>query len=227
MARFSGLVAFAALATAASAGVIARDPSVPSACQGPSVALNTTIGAGVQLTTFNCESLQTAPSSADTVTTSLKEDLVIVIPFPIFPFPLPKPKPKPTTSHVTSTSSAPVATPTADVCNELCTNSCGSIGDLPPISEDCQQIFNSITILQGSIAPTFTVESNQIQQLTFGTCRVFFENFSNETVSECWSTLSNVSEAAGTQCFPPTQPVNSAGFCSPSDASWQIGIAHS
>ena len=45
------------------------------------------------------------------------------------------------------------------------TNTCGSIGDLPPITEDCQQIFNSITILNGSVgeAPYHTMMSDNVK----------------------------------------------------------------
>ncbi|KAI0086745.1 hypothetical protein BDY19DRAFT_958418 [Irpex rosettiformis] len=103
------------------------------------------------------------------------------------------------------------------------TDSCGHLGDLPPVSEDCQQIFDSINITSGSIAPTFDVQSFHIQQLTFGTCRVFFENFSNVTQTFCWSALSQQAQGADSACFPPVQPVNSAGFCAPSDGSWQVG----
>ncbi|KAI0338161.1 hypothetical protein BDW22DRAFT_1338579, partial [Trametopsis cervina] len=102
-------------------------------------------------------------------------------------------------------------------------DSCATNGDLPPISEDCQTIYNSITILQGSIAPTFDVPSNGIQQLTFGTCRVFFSNFSPKTITYCWTSLSTQASAAGTLCFPPTQPVQSLGLCNSADKTWQVG----
>jgi hypothetical protein len=39
-------------------------------------------------------------------------------------------------------------------------------------------------------APTFVVPPNSIQQLTFETCRVFFENFSTtKTLTFCWDAL--------------------------------------
>lgn len=46
------------------------------------------------------------------------------------------------------------------------------------------------------VAPTFDLASNHIQQLNFGTCRVFFENFSNHTMTECWSTVVSFKLAA-------------------------------
>ncbi|KAI0781555.1 hypothetical protein BC629DRAFT_565264 [Irpex lacteus] len=146
--------------------------------------------------------------------------------------PLPATTAKPTTPLPPSTvSSSPASAPTApatNVCDQLCSNTCGSLGDLPPISEDCQTIFDSITILGGSIAPTFNVAPNSIQQLTFGTCRVFFENLStSQTLTFCWSALANTSSAVGTLCFPPTQPVRSLGLCTAQSGIWAVGIAHS
>ncbi|KAI0086744.1 hypothetical protein BDY19DRAFT_995497 [Irpex rosettiformis] len=131
--------------------------------------------------------------------------------------------PKKTTA--TSSSIAPAPTP-ANVCGQICTDSCSS-GGLPPISQDCQTIYNSLTILQGSIDPTFTVPANGVQQLTFGTCRVFFNNLSSKPVSSCWDSLSEQASAAGTLCFPPTQPLQSLGVCNAGDGSWQIGVGHS
>ncbi|EKM51284.1 uncharacterized protein PHACADRAFT_200104 [Phanerochaete carnosa HHB-10118-sp] len=215
MARLSSILTFAVLAATSSAAHVLRDTS--SGCTNPGVVSNQTLslnGVDIQWTTLSCA-----------VAAQPGENFIFPIPLP-FPFFPPSPKPKPTTT-VVSTPTAPPPVPTTDVCNQVCTDACGSLGDLPPISEDCQQIFNSITILNSSISPNFVVNSSSIEQLTFGTCRVFFENFSNGTMSECWTTLSNAAEAAGTLCFPPTQPVNSAAFCSPADGSWQIGIAHS
>ncbi|KAI0086743.1 hypothetical protein BDY19DRAFT_995496 [Irpex rosettiformis] len=143
--------------------------------------------------------------------------------------PLPTTTAKPTTTAiptttVTKTIPAPTPTPTNNVCNQLCSNTCGSLGSLPPISEDCQTIFDSITILGGSVAPTFEVPPNSIQQLTFGTCRVFFENLSaGQSLTYCWSALANTSSAAGTQCFPPTQPVMTLGLCTSASGLWAVG----
>ena len=55
----------------------------------------------------------------------------------------------------TDASSASAATPTetgTNVCGEICTNTCNEFGQLPPTSDDCQQLVNSITILNGQIS---------------------------------------------------------------------------
>ncbi|KAI0686887.1 hypothetical protein BC835DRAFT_430356 [Cytidiella melzeri] len=137
--------------------------------------------------------------------------------------------PPPPTAPVTSVPPAvPTPPPAINVCSQLCSNTCGTLGDLPPISEDCATIFDSITILGGSIAPTFDVPPNSIQQLTFGTCRVFFENLSTfQTETFCWAALADTASAAGTLCFPPTQPVQSLGLCTANSGTWAVGIAHS
>ncbi|KAI0769486.1 hypothetical protein BC629DRAFT_1442179 [Irpex lacteus] len=234
------LVSLVALAACSNALYTKRDTDdTPSVCPSGAVISNTTLtlnNIDVQFATVDC-----TPSTAPSANLNIGGIIIPIpiFPFPIFPLPFPFPfpfpappsKPKPTktktvTSTIvgTSTTSSAAPTPTSiNVCDVPCTDACGHLGDLPPISEDCQQIFDSINITSGSIAPTFDVQMNNIHQLTFGTCRVFFENFSNQTLTFCWDTLSQQAQAADAACFPPVQPVNSAGFCAPSDGSWQVG----
>ncbi|PCH34729.1 hypothetical protein WOLCODRAFT_139546 [Wolfiporia cocos MD-104 SS10] len=115
-----------------------------------------------------------------------------------------------------------------DVCDAICSDSCNNdSGDLPPEADDCDTIVDAITILNGSIAPTFTVDSGDMQQLTYGTCRYYFENLSNETLEYCWTALSDMGSAAGAACFPPTEPVYSEGVCQATTGLWVVGAAHS
>ncbi|OSD00333.1 hypothetical protein PYCCODRAFT_1426585 [Trametes coccinea BRFM310] len=130
------------------------------------------------------------------------------------------------TVTVTQTASPPTSTAT-DVCGEICTTVCGESGQLPPDSEDCATLVDSITILNGQIPPTFTVEPDHVQTITFGTCRFFFENVGPEPLEYCWLSLAQTASASASACFPPTQPVMSEGLCIASDALWEVGVAHS
>ncbi|KAI0643208.1 hypothetical protein C8Q79DRAFT_915117 [Trametes meyenii] len=122
------------------------------------------------------------------------------------------------------TSVAPaLPLPTIDVCGLICNNVCGDSGSLPPVTEDCATIADAITILNGSISPSFTVAPGHAQTLAFGTCRIFFQNFSPFTLSNCWLSFSETANAAASACLPPVQPVNSEGICVAPDASWRIG----
>ncbi|CCL98455.1 uncharacterized protein FIBRA_00453 [Fibroporia radiculosa] len=115
-----------------------------------------------------------------------------------------------------------------NVCDGLCTDTCNNLsGDLPPAADDCATIVDAITILNGSIAPTFVVDSQSIQQLSYGTCRYFFENLSDGPLEYCWLALGDMASAAGSACFPPTQPVYSEGICETSTGTWLVGAAHS
>ncbi|KAH9895796.1 hypothetical protein C8Q73DRAFT_451769 [Cubamyces lactineus] len=126
------------------------------------------------------------------------------------------------------TSVAPsVPFPTVNVCGELCSDVCGDSGSLPPVTEDCATIVDAVTILNGSVAPTFEVDSGHVQTLSFGTCRFFFENFSPFPMSNCWLSFVQIASAAASACLPPVQPVNSEGLCVASDGTWRIGVAHS
>lgn len=62
-------------------------------------------------------------------------------------------------------------------------------GILPPISDDCQTIQNAVTILEGTMSPTFLVQPNHLTTLTFGTCSYFFENMGYSELTACWSDL--------------------------------------
>ncbi|KAI0328936.1 hypothetical protein GY45DRAFT_1346840 [Cubamyces sp. BRFM 1775] len=97
-------------------------------------------------------------------------------------------------------------------------------GRLPPDTDDCAALVNSVTILNGQIPPTFDVEPNHVQTISFGTCRFFFENVGPETLEYCWLALTQTASAAASACFPPEQPVMSEGLCIPSDALWEVGF---
>ncbi|KAI9058890.1 hypothetical protein FKP32DRAFT_1606375 [Trametes sanguinea] len=130
------------------------------------------------------------------------------------------------TVTVTQTASSPTSTAT-NVCNEICTTVCGESGQLPPVTEDCATLVDSITILNGQIPPTFEVEPDHVQTITFGTCRFFFENVGPVPLEYCWLSLVQTASASASACLPPTQPVMSEGLCIPSDALWEVGVAHS
>lgn len=131
------------------------------------------------------------------------------------------------TATLTITAS-PSPTPTAtDVCGLICNTFCSDLGQLPPISDDCQVIKDSIQIFEGNSAPTFIVQPAHIQQLTFGTCRFFFENLGTVPLEYCWQDLANTGSVAATQCFPPTNPVNSLAVCEAPDSTWEVGVSHS
>ncbi|KAI0665477.1 hypothetical protein C8Q78DRAFT_1083925 [Trametes maxima] len=130
------------------------------------------------------------------------------------------------TVTVTGSAASPSATFT-NVCGEICTNVCGLSGSLPPTSEDCQALVNSIVILQSDLPPTFDVLPGHVQTIEFGTCRFFFENVGPIPLEYCWRDLGQTASAAGNACFPPVQPVMSEGLCIPSSALWEVGAAHS
>ncbi|KAI0031086.1 hypothetical protein K488DRAFT_52838 [Vararia minispora EC-137] len=105
---------------------------------------------------------------------------------------------------------------------------CGqdALGQLPPTSSDCQVIIESIQIFEGNSSPTFVVDPLHIQQLTFGTCRFFFENLGSVSLEYCWQDLANMGSLAATSCFPPVQPQNTLAICEALDTSWEVGCVH-
>ncbi|KAA1471004.1 hypothetical protein DENSPDRAFT_880133 [Dentipellis sp. KUC8613] len=118
--------------------------------------------------------------------------------------------------------------PDPNVCGEVCTTTCSDLGDLPPSTDDCQSIKNAIAIFAGSAPADFTVQPGHIEQLTFGTCRFFFENLTgDEALTYCWQDLANSGSAAASDCFPPVQPVQTLATCTSVDGTWALGVSHS
>ncbi|RPD58283.1 hypothetical protein L226DRAFT_536757 [Lentinus tigrinus ALCF2SS1-7] len=122
---------------------------------------------------------------------------------------------------------SPVAAASDACADTTCTNVCAESGSLPPTSEDCDKIFDAISIFNSSIS-TFTVNPNRATTLSFGTCRAFLQNFSpSAPLTFCWTDFAAVAAAAGKACFPPVQPVMSEGLCEAPEGVWRVGIAHS
>ncbi|KAI0695662.1 hypothetical protein C8T65DRAFT_664848, partial [Cerioporus squamosus] len=116
-------------------------------------------------------------------------------------------------------------TPLDGSADPTCTDVCTSSGSLPPTSEDCEMVFDAISIFNatGSIS-TFTVGANRAQTLTFHTCRVFLQNFSPSVpLTFAWTDFAAVATGAGKACFPPVQPVMSEGLCVAPDGVWRVG----
>ncbi|RDX44664.1 hypothetical protein OH76DRAFT_1052341 [Lentinus brumalis] len=125
---------------------------------------------------------------------------------------------------VVSAHKASVPTPLDSGVDPTCTDVCAESGSLPPTSEDCATVFDAITIFN----TTFSVSANRAQTLSFGTCRIFFQNFSpSSPVTFSWTNLATVATGAAAACFPPHQPVMSEGLCVAPDGAWRVGIAHS
>ncbi|TFK97163.1 hypothetical protein BDV98DRAFT_575006 [Pterulicium gracile] len=117
---------------------------------------------------------------------------------------------------------------TVDVCGIACAAPTCNLdsGNLPPITEDCQVIKNSITIFNG-ISTTFSVAPKSLKSLTHGTCTFFLSNLSDNTLTACWADLSVQGSRSGSACFPPVMPLRSQGVCTAVNGVFKIGAGHS
>ncbi|KAI0321242.1 hypothetical protein OF83DRAFT_1168580 [Amylostereum chailletii] len=110
-------------------------------------------------------------------------------------------------------------------CQKLCTNAAGV---LPPTSEDCDTIKDAIAIFEGNQIETFNVQPGHIQSLSYLTCSYSFTNLGALPLQYCWKDLSTTASAAGSVCFPPTQPTFSEGDCKALDQTgWIVSASHS
>ncbi|KAI0776866.1 hypothetical protein BD413DRAFT_231241 [Trametes elegans] len=213
--RLTALIPLCAVAVGSYALLtVARDTDMGPGCPGARAVSASAVAVGrktVELTTFACDT-QTVPNAAVSAHADADEHA-------------PSPSVVPS-----ATSVAPaLSTPTLNVCSDSCTNGCGESGDLPPTAEDCATIVDAITILNGSISPSFDVAPEHMQTLAFGTCRFSFQNLSPLFMTECWSSFAQFGSSAASACFPPVQPVNSEGVCTSQGSSrvWRVVVTHS
>ncbi|KAI0067525.1 hypothetical protein BV25DRAFT_1912140 [Artomyces pyxidatus] len=232
MFSLNSLVVFAAFALSvvavpheARGDLLSPSPTSPAAlCPSPTIVSSTQVAVGSNTVTF-----ETLGCPA-TVTSDKAPGILSWLRINCFPWFPPKPITKTVTATATVTDTVTVAAPTptlVDVTSAPCNIFCGDMGVLPPISDDCAVIENSITILNGVQPATFIVAPSHIQQLTFGTCRVFFENIGGNDLQYTWIALNSTATTAANACFPPVQPVNSLGMCQATDFTWEVGITHS
>ncbi|PIL32670.1 hypothetical protein GSI_05374 [Ganoderma sinense ZZ0214-1] len=196
--------------TVTKATTATRTSTVTSVSVSVSVSVSATTATATEVTTATATETTTATATETTTAT----DLTTVV------------QSTTATDVVTVTTTASAAAPSStatNVCGEICTNICSEVGQLPPTSDDCQELVNAITILNGQISPDFTVDSNHVQTITFGTCRFFFENISPAPLTYCWLSLAQVASAAASQCLPPNQPVLTEGLCIARDSTWEVG----
>ncbi|EIM85146.1 uncharacterized protein STEHIDRAFT_158836 [Stereum hirsutum FP-91666 SS1] len=166
----------------------------------------------------------------DLACSDVTADMVDIFFPPGWPFTPIAPKSTATlTDTVTVTATATASsTPTnaINVCGTVCNTLCTQSGQLPPTMNDCQVVKEAIQIFEGNSSPTSIVQPGHIQQLTFGTCRFFFENLNTVPLEFCWQDLGNNGSAAADACFPPVQPVNPSAECVAPTLSWEIGVGH-
>ncbi|KAF8586621.1 hypothetical protein K439DRAFT_936946 [Ramaria rubella] len=122
----------------------------------------------------------------------------------------------------------PPPPPPKNVCGVSCETSCNNtVGTLPPVTDDCQSITDSLQVFQEQLNPTFVVAPGHVETLTFGTCNLFFQNLGLTELIYCWSDLSTQAQADEAACFPPVHPPFSEGLCTSSDGTWAVGASHS
>ncbi|KAI0067526.1 hypothetical protein BV25DRAFT_1819855 [Artomyces pyxidatus] len=128
--------------------------------------------------------------------------------------------------HAVKPSTSAVPDP-VNVCGDVCNTFCGSFGPLPPITEDCAMIVDATQVFASTLPPTFIMQPGQTESLSYGTCEYYFTNNGTVPLEGCWTSFMQQASAAGTICFPPTQPINSLGACKAPDGTWELGAEHS
>ncbi|KAI0050156.1 hypothetical protein FA95DRAFT_688843 [Auriscalpium vulgare] len=214
--RLASLASLAALALATPIELARR------ACAEP-VLLKTLVLNGVQLQTFGCPALTPAlalqPDSHPTTNTVTSTATV-----------------KKTTTVVTTVSSTTTETvtptpsptpPARNVCGLIGNTFCGTLTSLPPITDDCNEIVNSLTIFASELGTTYTVSPGGSQVLTSNTCSFSFVNKDTVTLEACWQDLAQDGSEVATTCFPPTQPINTLAQYEAPDLTWVINVNHS
>lgn len=69
------------------------------------------------------------------------------------------------------------------VCN------CQNVTAQAPLSSDCATLISATQVVSQAEGPTFTVEPDNFELISFGTCALEWTNFACETLEYCWDEL--------------------------------------
>ncbi|EIW65234.1 uncharacterized protein TRAVEDRAFT_17014 [Trametes versicolor FP-101664 SS1] len=132
------------------------------------------------------------------------------------------------TATVTATVTAAAPTPTlANVCAETSCGQPGGIINLPPSTEDCARLvdtLNTALTTPGS-SPFIDVAPDQMFSATHGTCKFSFWNFSPTTLETCVLSVIRSASAAVSGCLEGAQPAAvSEGLCLANDGLWEVTV---
>ena len=89
-----------------------------------------------------------------------------------------------------------------------------------PASSDCSILIDSTEAIAQAAGPTFVVQPDNFELITFGTCALEWTNFGCEPLEYCWDELGSTGGVVNQLCFE--QGGGTAAACNADDDLWLL-----
>ncbi|KLO16867.1 hypothetical protein SCHPADRAFT_901185 [Schizopora paradoxa] len=105
-------------------------------------------------------------------------------------------------------------------CGQSFVCNCQNVTATAPLSTDCATLISATQVVAQAEGPTFTVEPDNFELISFGTCALEWTNFACETLEYCWDELGNTGGVVNQLCFE--QGGGTAAACNANDDLWLL-----
>ena len=97
---------------------------------------------------------------------------------------------------------------------------CQNVTAQAPASSDCASLIESTEAIAQAAGPTFVVQPDNFELITFGTCALEWTNFGCEPLEYCWDELGSTGGVVNQLCFE--QGGGTAAACNADDDLWLL-----
>ncbi|PAV14991.1 hypothetical protein PNOK_0954400 [Pyrrhoderma noxium] len=105
-------------------------------------------------------------------------------------------------------------------CGQSFQCNCQNVTALAPVPDDCSALIDSTQVIAQAAGPTFTVEPDNFELISFKTCALEFTNLGCDTIEYCWDELGSTGGVVNQLCFE--EGGGSAAACNANDDLWLV-----
>jgi len=98
---------------------------------------------------------------------------------------------------------------------------CQNVTATAPVPGDCAILIDSASAIAQVTGPTFLVEPDNFELITFGTCALEWSNLGCDTLEYCWDELAATGGVVNQLCFE-TAGAGTAAACTANDDLWLL-----
>ncbi|KAL5480352.1 hypothetical protein ACEPAI_1622 [Sanghuangporus weigelae] len=105
-------------------------------------------------------------------------------------------------------------------CSQSFQCSCQNVTAQAPNPGDCASLISSTSVISQAAGPTFTVQPDNFELISFGTCALEWTNFGCSPLEYCWDELGDTGGVVNQLCFE--QGGGTAAACEADDDLWLL-----
>ncbi|EJD00474.1 uncharacterized protein FOMMEDRAFT_148242 [Fomitiporia mediterranea MF3/22] len=105
-------------------------------------------------------------------------------------------------------------------CGQSFQCNCQNVTAQAPESSDCASLVSSTSVIAQAAGPSFTVEPDNFELISFGTCALEWTNFGCSTLEYCWDEFGDTGGVVNQLCFE--QGGGTAAACNADDDLWLL-----